>query len=84
MHLTRAILQECWEHREIKVRSFGWVGKEMAQIRLTGLSISSTVPKSVIPPWKFYTPATDMQLLEKNKNNTKKIPMWTIVQNYIN
>ena len=71
LHPTRALLQECWEHREIKGKGFGRVSKEMAQkISLTGLNISSTVPKSVIPPWKFYTPATGTQLLETTKNNT--------------
>ena len=52
LHPTRVILQECWEHREIKARSFGWFGKEMAQkIRLTELNINyywkqpKTIPK---------------------------------------
>lgn len=73
LHPTKAILQESWEHWGIKVRSFGKVCKEVAQkLGLTGLKISRTVPTSVISPWKFYTPAIDMQLLEKNQKQYQK------------
>lgn len=51
LHPTKAILQESWKHRGIKVRSFGKVCKDVAQkLGLTGLKISRTVPVSVISP----------------------------------
>lgn len=42
-----------------------------------------TVPYSDIPPWKFTMPLIDLHLQKENTRKMKLMPVWCIVQSYI-
>ncbi len=46
-HPTKATLQDCWEHNESSLYSFGWIGNIKAQnAGLANLQLSPTAPLS--------------------------------------
>ena len=53
-HPAKAILEDCWEHNDSNIMSFGWIGNiKAAQAGLGHIQFSPTVPYSCTPPWLF-------------------------------
>lgn len=52
-------------------------------IGLNQLQIGPTVAILMIPPWKFIKPSVNIILQQILKENSKIMPEWIIVQNYV-
>ncbi len=82
-HPTKNVLQECWEHSEYNIRSFGWIGHIKAENEvLCNMQCSSTVCYSVTPPWLFVMPTIDLniqqQIIKQQKKYSDPLKFFTL------
>ncbi len=53
-HPIKRVIEECWEHGDTNIKSFGWVAKREAQVAgIADCEVSPTMLLSSIPPWIF-------------------------------
>lgn len=82
-HPVKRVIEECWEHGNINIKSFGWIAKREAQeVGIADCDVSPTVTVSRIPPWIFPMPVVDFQIQIKIKNE-KDTPKNIIAQQYL-
>lgn len=55
----------------------------MRNIGLSQVQYSNTVSISSIPPWLFPLPTVDLSIQQEIKDQSKQLPVWYIVRNYI-
>ncbi len=68
-HPVKRVIEECWEHGDKNIKSFGWVAKREAQVAgIADCEVSTTMILSSIPPWIFQVPKVDFHIKIQMKN----------------
>lgn len=75
LHLIKAVLLDCWEHRDARTKSFRWVRNSAAEsVGLHNIHFSPTVQLAAFPPGYLWC-----QLLNILKDTPKQTPNGILV-----
>ncbi|KAI2647286.1 Ribonuclease H1 [Labeo rohita] len=68
-HLTRKVLEECWEYLYDGGYSFGWKSRIWAkEYGMDNKIFCPNIPLADAPPWRVPEPLVDLSLLDKPKD----------------
>ncbi len=68
-HPIKRVIEECWEHGDTNIKSFGWIAKREAQVAgIADCEVSPTMLLSSIPPWIFQVLKVDFHIKIQMKN----------------
>ena len=72
-HLTKRVLEMCWEKGKGKKSSFGWVSEGIAeQLNIQQIEFSPTVLWTAIPGWMIQETNVDLWKYGKSKEEIKQ------------